>query len=197
MIEIKRAKTNEELENGISALTEIFIDEYPYYETWIRKHIDQFKSGEKQILSINYEKELCGYIMIHFCSNNIVKINGIYVFENYKGNGIASEAIRELTTLLQNNGVDLVFVQTRLDNNAVVHLFDKTGYNLIGTNYHEVEKKDNWVACNNLTGKIPNIFEIAYKLYEGFNCLSEEQINKIRGEHKDANLVLTKTKKKR
>lgn len=197
MIEIKRARTNEELEYGISSLTEIFIDEYPYYETWIRKHIDQFKSGEKQILSINFDDVLCGYLMIHFCNSNIVKINGIYVFENYKGKGIASAAIQELTSLLKNNGVDLVFVQTRLDNNAVVHLFDKTGYNLIGTNYHEVEMKDNWVACNNLTGKISNIPEIAYDIYDGYNYLSTEQINNIRDEHKNANLVLTKTKKKR
>ncbi len=37
MIEIKRIKTSEEFENGISALIEIFIDEYPYYKTWIKK----------------------------------------------------------------------------------------------------------------------------------------------------------------
>ena len=197
MIEIKRIKTSEEFENGISALIEIFIDEYPYYKTWIKKNSVQFELGEKQILSINYNDELCGYVMIHFCSDNIVKINGIYVFENYKGKGIASSAMQKLTTLLQNNGVDLVFIQTRLDNNAVVHLFDKTGYKLIGTNYHEVEMKDNWVACNDLSGRLLNITEIAYKLYYGFNYLSNEQVNKIRDEHKNANLVLTRTKKKR
>jgi ribosomal protein S18 acetylase RimI-like enzyme len=197
MIIIKKINTNEEFEDAITSLTEIFIDEYPYYETWIRKNITQFELGEKQILSINSDDELCGYLMIHFCRKNIVKINGIYVFEDYKGKGIASVAIQELTTLLKNNGVDLVFVQTRLENNAVVHLFDKTGYNLIGTNYHKVEMKDNWVACNDLTGEIPNIFEIAYNIYDGYNYLSDEQINKIKDKYKDANLVLSKTKKKK
>ena len=141
MIEIERTNTTEEFESGVLALTEIFIDEYPYYETWIRKNLSQFKNGEKQIQQIKSNDELLGYLMIHFCQKNIVKINGIYVFENNKGKGIATNAIERLTEILKQNGVDLIFVQTRLDNNAVVHLFDKTGYNLIGTNYHEIEEK--------------------------------------------------------
>ena len=56
--------------------------------------------------------------MLHFCTDKIVKINGIYVFENNKGKGIATMAISELTKLLQKMNVQLIFVQTRLDNNV-------------------------------------------------------------------------------
>lgn len=196
MINLKRLKTKEELEKGIESLTSIFIEEYPYYSTWINSHMDQFKRGEKQILSINDENELLGYLMIHFCTDKIVKINGIYVFENNKGKGIATLAINELTKLLQKMNVQLIFVQTRLDNNAVVHLFDKTGYNLIGKNFHSVELKDNWVACNNVSSLDIDEQKIALELYDGFTPLSEQEVQELRYKHKDGNLVLKKKIKK-
>lgn len=135
--------------------------------------------------------------MIHFCKENIVKINGIYIFENNKGKGIATKAIEKLTEILSENGVDLIFVQTRLDNNAVVHLFDKTGYDLIGTNYHKIEEKNNWVACNNVSKKMNSSQDIASEIYDGFSALNSEQIDALRVEHKDANLVLKRVKKDR
>ena len=196
MIKLKRTSTQEEFDKGVEALTSIFIEEYPYYSTWINNHLEQFKSGEKQILSINNENELLGYLMLHFCTDKIVKINGIYVFENNKGKGIATMAISELTKLLQKMNVQLIFVQTRLDNNAVVHLFDKTGYNLIGKNFHPVELKDNWVACNNVSSLELDEQKVALEIYDGFTPLSEQEVQELRNKHKDGNLVLKKKIKK-
>ncbi|MDY5058379.1 MAG: GNAT family N-acetyltransferase [Bacilli bacterium] len=196
MIKLNRISTQEEFDKGVEALTSIFIEEYPYYSTWISNHLEQFKSGEKQILSINNENELLGYLMLHFCTDKIVKINGIYVFENNKGKGIATMAISELTKLLQKMNVQLIFVQTRLDNNAVVHLFDKTGYNLIGKNFHPVELKDNWVACNNVSSLELDEQKVALEIYDGFTPLSEQEVQELRNKHKDGNLVLKKKIKK-
>ena len=134
--------------------------------------------------------------MIHFSTNKIVKINGIYIFEEFKGQGIASKAILELINILKQNSIDLVYVQTRLDNNAVVHLFDKTNFKLIGTNFHEVEQKNNWVACNIINSLITNEQEIASAIYDGFSPLSQTDVLSLREEHKDANLILRKTKKR-
>lgn len=144
---LNRLKAKKELNQGIEALTAIFIEEYPFYSTWIQKNMSQFESGEKIIFRIEDEQKVIGYIMVHLCSDKIAKINGLYVFEEFKGMGYASESIKELTKILILSNVDTVYVQTRLDNNAVVHLFDKNNYELVGNNYHEVEKKDNWVAC--------------------------------------------------
>ena len=192
MIELKRTSTKEEFDNGVDSLTSIFIEEYPYYSTWIKKHVDQFETGEKQILSISEENKLLGYLMIHFCSKEIVKINGIYIFEEQKGKGIATQAVNSLTTMLKNINVKFIFVQTRLDNNAVVHLFDKTGYKLIGTNYHSVEHKNNWVACNNLSMLDVDEQSIASGVYDGFTPLSNQEVLDLREKHKNGNLVLRK-----
>ena len=196
MVNLKRVTTKEEFEKGVESLTSIFIEEYPYYSTWISNHMDQFIRGEKQILSVEKDNEIVGYFMIHFSTNKIVKINGIYIFEEFKGQGIASKAILELINILKQNSIDLVYVQTRLDNNAVVHLFDKTNFKLIGTNFHEVEKKNNWVACNIINSLITNEQEIASAIYYGFSPLSQTDVLSLREEHKDANLILRKTKKR-
>lgn len=196
MVNLKRVTTKEEFEKGVESLTSIFIEEYPYYSTWISNHMDQFIRGEKQILSVEKDNETVGYFMIHFSTNKIVKINGIYIFEEFKGQGIASKAILELINILKQNSIDLVYVQTRLDNNAVVHLFDKTNFKLIGTNFHEVEQKNNWVACNIINSLITNEQEIASAIYDGFSPLSQTDVLSLREEHKDANLILRKTKKR-
>ena len=196
MVNLKRVTTKEEFEKGVESLTSIFIEEYPYYSTWISNHMDQFIRGEKQILSVEKDNEIVGYFMIHFSTNKIVKINGIYIFEEFKGQGIASKAILELINILKQNSIDLVYVQTRLDNNAVVHLFDKTNFKLIGTNFHKVEQKNNWVACNKINFLITNEQEIASAIYDGFSPLSQTDVLSLREEHKDANLILRKTKKR-
>ncbi len=133
--------------------------------------------------------------MIHFSSKNIVKLNGIYIFEENKGKGIATQALINLCALLKQVNVDLIFVQTRLDNNAVVHLFDKTGFKLIGTNYHNVEQKDNWVACCNLNKIITDERNIAAQIYDGFIALDGERISDLKEQHKSGNLILQKVKK--
>lgn len=195
MVKLKKVETKEDFEKGVEALTSIFIEEYPYYSTWISNHINQFINGEKQILEVVKDSEIVGYFMIHFSTNKVVKINGIYIFEEFKGHGIASDAIVELLNMLKNNFVDLVYVQTRLDNNAVVRLFDKTNFKLIGTNYHEVEQKNNWVACNKLNNLISNEQEIASMIYDGFDSLNQNEVLLLREKHKTGNLVLKKRRK--
>lgn len=39
MIKLNRTNTQEEFNKGVEALTSIFIEEYPYYLTWINNHL--------------------------------------------------------------------------------------------------------------------------------------------------------------
>lgn len=195
MVVLKKITSKKEFKESVEALTSIFIEEYPYYSTWILNHMDEFISGKKQILSIKNNDELAGYIMIHFITNKIVKINGIYIFEEFKGQGVASNAILKLIDILKQSAIDLVYVQTRLDNNAVVHIFDKTDFKLIGTNFHKIEQKNNWVACNKINSLLSNEQEMASIIYDGFSPLNENDVISLREEHKNANLILKKIKK--
>lgn len=185
MVNLKRIVSEDEFEKGIKALISIFIEEYPYFSTWISNNMYQFKNGEKQILGIEKKYGIVGYLMIHFCTSKIVKINGIYIFDEFSNQGVATAAINELINKLTKLFIDLIYIQTRLDNNSVVHLFDKTNFQLIGTNFHEVENKNNWVACHKINSSITNEQEIAQKLYKGFLPLKQNEIISLRNEHKN------------
>ncbi len=185
MVNLKRIVSEDEFEKGIKALISIFIEEYPYFSTWISNNMYQFKNGEKQILGIEKKDGIVGYLMIHFCTFKIVKINGIYIFDEFSNQGVATAAINELINKLTKLFIDLIYIQTRLDNNSVVHLFDKTNFQLIGTNFHEVENKNNWVACHKINSSITNEQEIAQKLYKGFLPLKQNEIISLRNEHKN------------
>lgn len=59
-----------------------------------------------------------------------------------------------------------------------------------------MEQKNNWVACNKINFLITNEQEIASAIYDGFFPLSQTDVLSLREEHKDANLILRKTKKR-
>lgn len=52
-MELKHLRNKEEIQEGINALTSIFIDEYPYYSEWIKKKAEEFNTFEKKSISIN------------------------------------------------------------------------------------------------------------------------------------------------
>lgn len=195
MVVIEKVSTNEDFQNAVDELISIFIDEYPYYSRWINSHMNQFESGERQILSIKENGALLGYIMIHFLSKEIVKFNGLYIFEQYKGKGFATLTLSQLTKKMTEESVKYIYAQTRLDNNAVVHIFEKTGFELIGTNYHDVELKNNWVVCYSMNQSSRNKQIVAKNVYDSFVPLTIEEIQKLREEYKNGNLVLKRTRR--
>ena len=195
MIVIEKISTDEDFQNAMNELISIFIDEYPYYSRWINSHMQQFESGERQILSIKENDALLGYIMLHFLSEEIIKFNGLYIFERYKGKGFATLALSQLAKKLTGESIKYIYAQTRLDNNAVVHIFEKSGFELIGTNYHDVELKNNWVVCYSADQSSLNKQIIAKNVYDSFVPLTIEEIQKLKEEHKNGNLVLKKTRR--
>ena len=69
-MEIRHLKDTNEIQEGINALTSIFIDEYPYYSEWIKNKEKEFKSFEKEVLALVEENSIVGYAMIHNCTPN-------------------------------------------------------------------------------------------------------------------------------
>jgi len=41
MVNLKHVQIGKEFDKGVEALTSIFIEEYPYYSTWISKNKNQ------------------------------------------------------------------------------------------------------------------------------------------------------------
>lgn len=195
-MKLKYLREDNEIKLGINQLTEIFKDEYPYYTTWISKNENEFKSYEKEVIALYEDGVVVGYAMIHNCNEQYMKINGIYIFEEYEGNGYASQFLNLLFNDCKEKGLMYMLIQTRLNNNAVVRLFNKTGFVIVGSNFHQIEDKDNWVAINDIFGNenSDEIVKILNNEYPGFQILNQNQIEDIINSNNDNPLVLRRKK---
>lgn len=162
-----------EIQEGLRSLTEEFISEYPYYAEWIKKNEDTFRNGNRLVVAMRDEEKKVGYMMLHFSSKTCAKINGIYVFPECQKKGYAKQALKQILENLKYIGYEYAFIQTRLHNEIVVHMFETLNFNVIGKNYHNIEKKYNWVACFDLQGKADEqeMKALAEKLYPGFETI--------------------------
>ena len=100
-----------------------------------------------------------------------VKVNGIYVFPDCQKRGYAKKALLQVLEELTKQNYDYVFIQTRTHNKIVVHMFDTLHFDVIGQNYHKIEKQPNWVAVYDLKKKrnFDEMYSLAAQLYPGFS----------------------------
>ena len=170
-MKIIQLKETERIQEGLRSLTEEFIGEYPYYSTWIQKNEATFKDGTRVIYELNDDGETVGYMMIHFSTAKCAKINGIYVFPDCQKKGYAKKALLQVLEELKKQGFEYAYIQTRIHNKIVVHMFESLHFDVIGKNYHNIEKQNNWVAVYDLIGKrdFTEMVKLAEQLYPGFN----------------------------
>lgn len=142
-MKIVQLKEFKRIQEGLRSLTEEFIGEYPYYSTWIQKNEATFKDGTRVIYELNDDGETVGYMMIHFSTAKCAKINGIYVFPNCQKRGYAKEALLQVLEKLKAQKYDYAYIQTRIHNKIVVHMFESLHFDVIGQNYHSIEKQNN------------------------------------------------------
>ena len=166
-------KEEQKINEGLRSLTEEFIDEYPYYAEWVKKNEHTFKSGERVVYELEDCNKTVGYMMVHFSTSKYAKVNGIYVFPEFQRNGYAKQALLEILNELKNNDSEYVYIQTRLHNKIVVHMFESLKFDVIGKNYHNIEMKDNWVAVFDLKRKrnFTEMTSLAESIYPGFESL--------------------------
>lgn len=170
-MKIIQLKEFERIQEGLRSLTEEFIGEYPYYSTWIQKNEATFKDGTRVVYELNDNGRVVGYMMIHFSTVKCAKINGIYVFPDCQKRGYAKDALLQVLEELKRKNYDYAFIQTRIHNKIVVHMFEMLHFDVIGKNYHNIEKQNNWVAVYDLKKKrnFDEMFGLAEQLYPGFS----------------------------
>lgn len=149
------------------------IGEYPYYGTWIQKNEATFKDGTRVVYELRDNKKVVGYMMIHFSSDQCAKINGIYVFQDCQKRGYAKEALVQILDELKKQNYEYAYIQTRIHNKIVVHMFENLHFDVIGRNYHNIEKQSNWVAVYDLNNKrdFVEMVKLAEELYPGFTSI--------------------------
>lgn len=164
-------KENEKLQEGLRSLTKEFMEKHSYYLRWIQKNEQTFKNGTRVIYELNDNGKTVGYMMIHFSTAKCAKINGIYVFPDCQKRGYATEALLQILKELKKQNYKYAYIQTRLYNKIVIHMFESLNFDIIGQHYHDIEKQNNWLAVYDLEGNrnFDEMHELARQLYPGFS----------------------------
>lgn len=164
---ILQLRESEKIKEGLRSLTKEFIGEYPYYSIWIEKNEATFKDGTRVVYELNDNEKTVGYMMVHFSTAKCAKINGIYVFPDCQKRGYVKEALLQALEELRKQNYDYAFIQTRTHNKIVIHMFDTLHFDVIGQNYHKIEKQLNWVAVYDLKEKrnFDEMYDLAVQLY--------------------------------
>lgn len=115
-------KESERIKESLRSLTEEFIEEYPYYSTWIEKNKATFKDGTRVVYELKDNEKTVGYMMVHFSTQKCAKVNGIYVFPDCQKRGYAKKALLQVLEELRKQNYDYAFIQTRTHNKIVVHI---------------------------------------------------------------------------
>ena len=176
-MKITLIKNEKKLQEGLRSLTKEFIHKHSYYTSWIQKNSKSFENGTRVVYEMSEEKNVVGYMMVHFLSNQCAKLNGIYVFPKYQRRGYAEAAIQELLNKLKNKGYKYAYVQTRPYNAVMLHVFDVMQFHVLGKKYHEIEKMDNVIAGFDLQERkdISEMRRIAKEIYSNFTPLTSKK----------------------
>ncbi|MEG2310574.1 MAG: GNAT family N-acetyltransferase [Clostridia bacterium] len=163
--------TDFEIQKAKTEFVEQFKTEYKYYETWIAKNKRDFENGKRVIFKLIADNNIVGYVMINYSSNITAKINGIFIYQQFFNRGFASIALKSILEHLKEKKYEYAMIQTRFTNAKVIHMFDKLGFKIIGKKVHEIEQKDNVVACYDLKcNKMQQqLVAEAIKQYQGFS----------------------------
>ena len=98
---IKEVKSIEDANKCDKLLTELILDERKYNDSIdkniiITDHFNKMLNDENIVLLAYYlNKEIVGYILIRKMNENICLLDGLYVLEKYRNQGIANSLLNE------------------------------------------------------------------------------------------------------
>ena len=170
MMQIRIIKEKDELKESLRALTEQFEAECPYYREWLQKNQNGFEKGSRMVYALDDEGGTVGYMMVHCLSGTkYAKINSIYVFPEFQGNGYAKQAFSQIIAELKAKEYEYVYAQARIYNVKVVHVFHLMHFRIIGERVHQIEKERSFILGYDLSERkeFDGMLKVGKELYPG------------------------------
>ena len=138
---------DEERANACDSLLTKLIQDERQYDNSIDKNFivkDYFKNVIKNqdniLLCYEEYKILKGYIYLKLTTADNKKgylIDGLYVEETYRDNGIASKLIESALDMLKDNNVDFIDINVLAQNQKAINLYKKFGFSEFKINYRK------------------------------------------------------------
>lgn len=98
---------------------------YKVYEEWIKNSMND----EDKYFAMQFSKQndIKGFILFKMDNDNAV-LELVKVNEQYRGEGVCSQLIREIENYTMHNGIRDIHVGTQVNNIAAINLYHKLGY---------------------------------------------------------------------
>jgi len=127
---------------GVSDVTDIMaIEEQVYQFPWTKRiFIDCIRVGYRcECCEVN--GQLVAYGIMSMGANEAHVLN-LCVHPDWQRQGIGHDLLQHLLDIARDNAVDTVFLEVRPSNQAAVALYEKLGFNTIGTRKDYYPAKD-------------------------------------------------------
>ncbi|GHV67946.1 hypothetical protein FACS1894199_14400 [Bacteroidia bacterium] len=105
-----------------------------------KEFVDYFKNADKYIVfEIYCEDELVGFAIIElYRATRVAVLADIMIKRNYQGGGIGTEAIHKIEGCLKSENIDMILLESGINNKNVHAYFEKNGYAEISVVYSKI-----------------------------------------------------------
>lgn len=110
----------------------------PAREPGIRDWLDTIEGAGSLTVLANHDGDVVGHGMLVPDDEGAYEL-ALFVLQAYQGAGIGTELLRTLLGLGREEGVERVWLSVERWNDAAIHVYEKVGFQRIGTASFEVE----------------------------------------------------------
>lgn len=131
---IKEVKSIEDANKCDKLLTELILDERKYNDSIdkniiITDHFSKMLNDENIVLLAYYlDKEIVGYILIRKMDENTCLLDGLYVLEKYRNQGIANSLLNAAINICKRLKVKYVDINVMKKNEIAKHIYKKLNF---------------------------------------------------------------------
>lgn len=131
---IKEVKNIKDANRCDELLTELILDERKYNNIIdenivIKDHFNNLINNENVVLLAYYlEKEIVGYILIRRVEKNACLLDGLYVIEKYRNQGIANKLLNAALEKCKEFNVKYVDIKVMEKNKIAMNIYKKLNF---------------------------------------------------------------------
>lgn len=131
---IKEVETVIDANRCDELLTKLILDERKYNDqidknTIIKNHFNKMLNDKNIVLLAYYiDKEIVGYILIRRTNENTCLLDGLYVLENYRNQGIANSLLNEAIDRCKKLKVKYVDINVMNENEIAKQIYKKLNF---------------------------------------------------------------------
>lgn len=129
---VKRMVLEKVLLQDLKEIVEIITEEFPFSPFDFESLKAKLKDETFELLKLAENEELIGFIEIELMEDDVARINGLAVKEEFKNKGFGKKILKEALKHLKEEEIETAIVFVKQENKKAKELYKKTGFEFIG-----------------------------------------------------------------